>query len=92
MKKVPLRKDLASGEMFPKNELLRLVIDKEGNLSIDPTGKKNGRGAYIKNDLDALKVIVKKKSLEKAFKTQIPSSFYEEIKNYIKGGEENGKR
>ena len=48
-RKVPLRKSVVSGEMFPKKELIRIAKSKEGEVSIDPSGKKPGRGAYGKN-------------------------------------------
>ncbi len=44
-RKIPMRKDIVTGEMAPKKELVRIVRDKEDNVSIDPTGKKSGRGA-----------------------------------------------
>ena len=46
-KKVPLRKCIVTGEMKPKKELVRIVRSKEGEVSIDLTGKKSGRGAYL---------------------------------------------
>ena len=48
MKKVPLRKCVVTGEQLPKKELIRVVRNKEGEVFIDPTGKMNGRGAYLK--------------------------------------------
>ena len=49
-RKIPLRKSVVSGEVIDKRDLLRIVKNKEGEIFIDPTGKKNGRGAYIKLD------------------------------------------
>ncbi len=49
-KKVPMRKCVATGEMKPKKELVRIVRSKEGEVSIDLTGKKSGRGAYLSKD------------------------------------------
>ena len=63
MKKVPLRKCVATGEQLPKKELIRIVKNKEGEVSVDPTGKKNGRGAYLKRSLDAIELAKKKKIL-----------------------------
>ena len=59
MKKVPLRKCVATGEQLPKKELIRIVKNKEGEVSVDPTGKKNGRGAYLKRSLDAIELAKK---------------------------------
>ena len=47
MKKIPLRKCAATGEMFPKKEMIRIVRTKEGEVSVDLTGKKSGRGTYV---------------------------------------------
>ena len=58
-KKVPLRKCIATGEMKPKKELVRIVRSKEGEVSIDLTGKKSGRGAYL--SLDKETVLTSKK-------------------------------
>lgn len=60
MKKVPLRKCVATGEQLPKKELIRIVKNKEGEVSVDPTGKKNGRGAYLKRSLDAIELAKRK--------------------------------
>lgn len=60
MKKVPLRKCVATGEQLPKKELIRIVKNKEGEVSVDPTGKKNGRGAYLKRSLDAIELAKEK--------------------------------
>ena len=49
-RKIPLRKSVVSGEVIDKRDLLRIVKNKEGEIFIDPTGKQNGRGAYIKLD------------------------------------------
>lgn len=49
-RKIPLRKSLVSGEIIDKRDLLRIVKTKDGQVFIDPTGKQNGRGAYIKLD------------------------------------------
>ncbi|MCT7875135.1 MAG: YlxR family protein, partial [Lactobacillus iners] len=46
-RKIPMRKDLITNTMMPKKELVRIVVDKEKNIFVDPTGKKAGRGAYV---------------------------------------------
>ena len=80
MKKVPLRKCVATGEQLPKKELIRIVKNKEGEVSVDPTGKKNGRGAYLKRSLDAIELA--KKILNRVLDTEIPEEIYEELKTY----------
>lgn len=82
MKKVPLRKCVATGEQLPKKELIRIVKNKEGEVSVDPTGKKNGRGAYLKPSLDAIELAKKKKILNRVLDTEIPEEIYEELKTY----------
>lgn len=72
-------------EMHDKKQLLRIVKTKEGELFIDNTGKKNGRGAYICKNEECLNKLIKQKSLNKAFKININESFYEEIKGEILG-------
>jgi predicted RNA-binding protein YlxR (DUF448 family) len=62
-KKVPMRKCVATGEMKPKKELVRIVRTKEGDVSIDLTGKKSGRGAYLSKDREAVILAKKKKYL-----------------------------
>lgn len=82
MKKVPLRKCVATGEQLPKKELIRIVKNKEGEVSVDPTGKKNGRGAYLKRSLDAIELAKNKKILNRVLDTEIPEEIYEELKTY----------
>lgn len=83
MKKIPLRKCLATNEQFPKKELLRIVKDKDGNISIDLTGKSNGRGAYLKPSLEAIELAEKRHLLDRALETSVPSSIYEELRRMV---------
>ena len=84
MKKIPLRKCVATQEQLPKKELIRVVRSKEGELSVDPTGKKNGRGAYLKSSHDAIELAKKKGALKRALEVEeIPDSIYEELKTYV---------
>ncbi|MBQ4247079.1 MAG: YlxR family protein [Ruminococcus sp.] len=62
-KKIPMRMCVGCGEMKPKKELIRIVTDPEGNVSVDPTGKKAGRGAYICKSTECLKKAGKSKKL-----------------------------
>lgn len=70
-KKIPMRMCLGCQQMKPKKELLRIVKTPEGAIELDPTGKKNGRGAYICPQPDCLKNAVKAKRLQKAFAQEI---------------------
>lgn len=83
MKKIPLRRCVVTREQLPKNELLRIVKDKEGNINIDLTGKLNGRGAYIKKDIEVLNIAKSKNILSRALETTIPEEIYKEIENII---------
>ncbi|MEG0366468.1 MAG: YlxR family protein [Coprobacillus sp.] len=84
MKKVPLRKCVATQEQLPKKELIRVVRNKEGVVSVDVTGKMNGRGAYLKRSLEAIELAQKKGVLKRSLEVDIPDSIYEELKNYVK--------
>lgn len=79
MKKVPLRKCVATGEMKPKKELIRIVRSKEGEVSIDPTGKKSGRGAYLTLNRDAILLAQKKNVLASQLSASIDPSLYEQL-------------
>ncbi|PAL18103.1 RNase P modulator RnpM [Peribacillus simplex] len=78
-KKIPMRKCVATGEMKPKKELIRIVRSKEGEVSLDPTGKKSGRGAYLTLDRDIIELAKKKNVLANHLSTQIDSSLYEQL-------------
>lgn len=70
-KKIPMRRCVATGEQLPKKQLLRIVRTPEGGLSVDVTGKANGRGAYLKKDAEAVAKAKKTKALEKALEVKI---------------------
>ena len=76
------------GEMFDKRSLIRVVKSPEGEISIDLTGKKNGRGAYICNSTECLKKAKKRKSIERAFSMKIDNSVYDEMEEEILNGKE----
>ena len=76
-RKIPTRKCIGCGELREKNALVRIVRSKEGEICIDTTGKKNGRGAYICSDPECLKKAFKKKGLDRSFKMTVPESVYE---------------
>ena len=83
VKKIPLRTCVITKESLPKKELLRIVRTPSGEVKVDETGKLNGRGAYIKKDLEVLAKAQKSKILEKRLECKIEDSVYEEIKNII---------
>lgn len=82
-RKIPVRTCVVTQEAFPKSELLRIVRTPEGDIEVDETGKLNGRGAYIKKDLDVLEKAMKSKILEKRLECKIEDSVYEKIKTII---------
>ena len=85
MKKIPMRRCLATNESFPKKELLRIVRTPEGNVVVDVTGKTNGKGAYISKSMEALELAKKKKVLNRALECEIPETIYEDIEKVING-------
>jgi len=82
-KKVPMRKCVATGEMKPKKELVRIVRSKEGDVTIDLTGKKSGRGAYLSRDKEAILLAKKKNTLANHLEVSINDSIYEELLELI---------
>lgn len=82
-KHIPLRKCVGCGEMIGKKGAVRVVRDKDGNISIDPTGKKSGRGAYICKDKSCLEQARKGRKLERSLKCQIPAEIYETIEKEL---------
>ncbi|MCM1054343.1 MAG: YlxR family protein [Bacteroides sp.] len=84
----PLRKCLGCDEMIGKKGLLRIVKSKEGDISLDLTGKKNGRGAYICRSSECFLKARKKKSLERSLKCRIPDEVYLRLEQEIETAEE----
>ncbi len=83
-KKIPMRTCVVTKEKCPKKELIRVVRDNLGNVSVDLTGKANGRGAYLKMDLSVVDKARKTKALERYLEVLIPEVVYEELENVIK--------
>lgn len=82
-KKIPLRSCIVTKEKLPKQELIRIVKNNLNEVFVDETGKSNGRGAYIKKDINVLNTLIKTKILEKHLDIKIPDSVYEKIKEII---------
>lgn len=83
MKKVPMRRCVVTGEILEKRELIRVVRNKDGEVFIDPTGKMNGRGAYLKKDLDVINRCKKNKILDRKLEVEIPDEIYEGLVKMI---------
>lgn len=80
-RKVPLRRCTGCQEMKSKRELIRIVHNDEGDFFLDPTGKKQGRGAYICKTSECLDKAMKNKGLERSFKSPVPKTVYEQLKS-----------
>ena len=78
-RKIPMRTCVVTKEKYPKSELIRVVRDNLGNISVDLTGKKNGRGAYLKKDIDVIKQAFDKKVLERYLEVLIPQEIYDQL-------------
>ncbi len=74
---------IACRQMKDKRELLRIVKNKDNEISVDLTGKKNGRGAYICKELECLAKLKKQKLLNKTFKCAINDDIYAEVEEAI---------
>ena len=83
MKKIPQRTCLGCNVQKNKNEFIRIVMGKDGAISVDKTGRANGRGAYICNNIDCLEKTIKTKRLERTFDMQISSEIYDELRAEI---------
>ncbi len=83
VKKIPMRMCTGCMEMKPKKELIRVVKNNEGEVSLDPVGKKPGRGAYICKNKECLEKAFKSKRLNKNLETNIDESIYEAMRAMI---------
>ena len=86
-KKVPLRMCTGCGEMFDKRTLVRVVKSPEGEVSLDLTGKKAGRGAYVCKKAECLRKARKKKAFERAFGVKIDDSVYNTMEEEMESAE-----
>lgn len=82
-KKKPARRCMGCNESKEKNELIRIVRTTEGDVQIDLTGKKNGRGAYICKNEDCLNKVIKSKRLERTLEVKIDQDIYENLRGVI---------
>lgn len=82
-RRIPLRKCTGCGEMKPKKELVRVVKGPDGDISLDLTGKKAGRGAYVCPDILCLQAARKAKRFEKSFSCRIPEQVYTQMEEEL---------
>ena len=88
VKKIPMRKCTGCGEMFPKKELIRVILTPEDEIELDKTGRKNGRGAYVCCKKGCLVKALKSKGLEASLKHAIPEEVREKLLKELENGEE----
>ena len=81
LRKIPMRRCLGCMESKPKKELIRIVKSQEGDISLDKTGRKNGRGAYFCDSKECLEKLIKSKRLEKEFEMKISEETYNDLLN-----------
>lgn len=83
MKKIPYRTCVVTKEKYPKGELIRVVRTPEGDVIVDTTGKANGRGAYLKKDLETIEKAKTSKILNRHLEIEVKDEVFEELKSYI---------
>ncbi|MDO5516202.1 MAG: YlxR family protein [Clostridium sp.] len=83
VKKIPLRMCTGCMEMKPKKELIRIVKTPEGEICVDLTGKKSGRGAYVCRNIECFEKAYKAKRLSRNLETQISDEIYDKLKEEI---------
>ncbi len=81
-RKIPMRMCVVTREKYPKKELIRIVRTADG-IKIDETGKLNGRGAYLKKDLDVFEKAKKSKILDRVLEQKVPDEVFDELKTII---------
>lgn len=81
-KKIPMRMCVVTREKYPKKELIR-VVRTENGVIVDPTGKQNGHGTYLKKDLAVFEKAQKTKVLNKVLETEVPDSVFEQLKETL---------
>lgn len=82
-KYVPERMCVCCRKLSGKQDLFRIVKDKEGNIAVDSTGKAQGRGAYLCKNSDCIGKSEKKGMLARALKSAVPKELYDELRSYI---------
>ena len=79
VKKIPLRQCIGCGEMKNKKEMVRILKTAEGEIVLDATGKKNGRGAYICPSMDCFRKAKKSRGLDRTFKMAVRAEIYDRL-------------
>lgn len=84
VKKIPMRSCVVTKEKLPKQDLIRVVRTPEGNIIIDHTGKANGRGAYLKKDVEVFKKAKQSKVLNRQLEVELPDQIWKELDDLMK--------
>ena len=92
MKKVIGRTCMGCNQKKDKRELLRVVVNKQGEILVDDTGKMEGRGAYICYNIECLNKVIKSKRLERVLENRIDDNIYESLRGVIIDKEEQNKK
>lgn len=87
VRKIPMRQCMGCNEHKPKQELLRVVRSPEGEISLDFTGKKNGRGAYLCRDVKCLRRARKSHRIDRVLETEIPEEVYDRMEREMEANE-----
>ena len=82
-KKIPLRTCVITKEKLPKKELIRVVRTPEGTVIIDESGKANGRGAYLKKELETFEKAKKTKALNRHLEIEVPDEIFDKLKEIL---------
>ena len=83
-RKIPMRTCIVTKEKLPKMELIRVLRTPEGNVIIDESGKSNGRGAYLKKDLEVITKAKKSKILNRVLEVEVPDYLFDELEKVLK--------
>ena len=83
-KKIPMRTCVVTKEKLPKQELIRIVRTTDGNIIIDETGRANGRGAYLKKDIQVFEKAKASKILNRSLEVEVPDKVFEDLLEYLK--------
>ncbi len=83
VKKIPMRMCTGCSQMKPKKELIRVVRSPEGEISLDETGKKSGRGAYLCPEAECLKKAVKSRRLDRTLQCTVPEEVYRSLEEQL---------
>lgn len=82
-KKIPMRTCVITKEKLPKKELIRIVRTPDGQVVIDESGKMNGRGAYLKRDIETIDKAEKGKALSRHLEVEIPTLLFEQLRKVV---------